>query len=505
MTQAVTSIDPRLIGMLGRKLYSSNPLPIVVRELLQNSVDACKRANVEPVIRITIRESKNSFSNWVVTCTDNGIGMTADEIVNDFLRLGGKKKDGTNQTGGFGIAKAAIMGCADWKVRSLDNFLNRTILEEGGDIRKQIYREGTKVTVRIAEGVYGSDIRKALQMVYYSDVKIHFVVRTNSYPVIAIDDPVAGLPEPTSKVLDENENFDLWGTEEFELPIFDNIEYFDITMITGTGWNIVRLNGLMQMFRGSRLDYRKTNLFFDIKTDRAPEDPLYPFSLSREKLEEGFEQLVDAFVASHNANVMESVAVVKEEDIPEEETVMVLPGRLLKGVRDTKYDRLERASKSGMGNKTTTELIIEEKLSRLTKPNGKPVQMLIRRYKRNPDTRVWHSKVLLAWQDVLQLVAELDEQFGIGITSYPFHEAARISMDGSVYYVINPDLAITTELRKQSDEAIVLSLWALASHEVTHKYVDDHNEWFTTTENNIMRDSAEVLLRALRKIAERLA
>ncbi|KKK94842.1 hypothetical protein LCGC14_2678730, partial [marine sediment metagenome] len=55
------------------------------------------------------------------------------------------------------------------------------------------------------------------------------------------------------------------------------------------------------------------------------------------------------------------------------------------------------------------------------------------------------------------------------------------------------------------DEAIVLSLWALASHEVTHKYVDDHNEWFTTTENNIMRDSAEVILRALRKIAERLA
>lgn len=503
MTHAVTSIDPRLIGMLGRKLYSSNPLPIVVRELLQNSIDACKRAGVEPDIRITIREDKDSHGNWIVTCTDNGIGMTADEIVDDFLRLGGKKKDGTNQTGGFGIAKAAIMGCANWKVRSLDNFLNRSILENGGNIRKQPFRKGTKVTVNIREYVYGSDIRTALQMIYYSDVKIHLVVKTKSYPYLTLDDPTAGLPELEARILEENNDFDFWGTGEFVIPELAERSSSGIKSICETGWNIIRLNGLMQMFRGSRLDYRKTNLFFDVKTTLMAEDPLYPFSMSREKLTEGIEELVDAFVQSHNANVLQSVAAVKD-DVPEKEAVIILEGRLLSGVRNTKYDRHERASESGMGEKTASDLIIEKKLRRLAEENTAPVRMLIRRYKRDPLTKVWHAKVLLAWQDVLQLVAELDEEFGIGITSNPFQEAMRCNMDGTVFYVINPVLAIPDVLEQQSHEAIVLSLWALASHEVTHKYVDDHNEWFTTTENNIMRDSAEVILRALRKIAERL-
>jgi hypothetical protein len=234
-----------------------------------------------------------------------------------------------------------------------------------------------------------------------------------------------------------------------------------------------------------------------------PEDSLYPFTMSREKLEEGIEKLINAFVESHNANVLQSVAAVKD-DTPEEETVTILDGRLLTGVRSTTYQQHERQNLSGMGNKTASDLIIEKKLRRLAEENTAPVRMLIRRYKRDPLTKVWHSKVLLAWQDVLQMVTELEEEFGIGITSNPYQEAMRCNMDGTVFYVINPVLAIPETLEQQSKEAIVLSLWALASHEATHRYVADHNEWFTTTENNIMRDSAEVILRALRKIAERL-
>lgn len=500
MTRAVMSIDPRLIALVGRNQYSSNPLPIIVRELLQNSIDACTRKGIEPSIRITVRSIHDSYDDWLVTCEDNGIGMTAEQIVSDFLCLGGVKDDATGQTGGFGIAKAVIMGCENWSVKSLDNFVSRDILLAGDDIQKRKHREGTKVAVRIREGVYGSSLRKMLQMIYYSDVNIYLRLKTDRYPLIDIEDSHAGFPAIERKLLDENVDFNLYGTGAFEI---DHIDLSNVSEVGGTGWNVVRLNGLMQMLRGTVLDYRKTNLFFDIKTDKEPEHSEYPFSMNRESLKGGYQELVDAFVASHNANVVQSIVAVND-DTPDEEKIEVLPGRMLSGSRATTYDRHERSNDSGMGNKTDADFVIEEKMRRLREGSKVPVRMLIRRYERNPEKRAWHAKVLLAWQDVLQLVAELDESFGIGITSVRYHEAARFSMDGDVYYIINPDAAITEDLREQSPQAIVLSLWALASHEVTHKYVDDHNEWFTTTENNIMRDSAEVILQALRTIAKRL-
>lgn len=504
MTQAVTSIDSRLIGMLGRKLYSSNPLPIVVRELLQNSVDACIRKGVEPRITITMRQVHADWDDWIVSCDDNGDGMTEHQIVNDFLRLGGKKVDGTGQTGGFGIAKAAILSCDDWNVRSLDNFLNRDILESGGKIGKRKFRDGTKVTVRIRENVFGNDVMKALQMVYYSDVQVRLIARHDKYPRINLDDPKAGLPDTVEqKLLEDSEFFDLWGAIDLELSEFAQ-EKYGFEAINETGWNIIRLNGLMQMRRGARMSTRQTNLFFDIKTDKEPEDSGYPFSMSREKLEVAYEELVDAFVDSHNANVVQSIAAVVE-DVPDEERVEVLPGRLLTGTRGTSYTQHGKSSSVGMGNMTAADIIIEEKMRRLSESNSAPVRLLIRKYKRDPSTKSWHAKLLLAWQDIMQLVADTDEEFGMGITSNAFMEAARWGMDGDIYYLLNPELAVPDELAKQSSEAIVLSLWALACHEATHRYVSDHNEHFTGTMNNIQRDSAEVILRALQKIARRLS
>ena len=502
MTKAVMSIDPRLIALVGRNQYSSNPLPIIVRELLQNSQDACARKGVEPNIRITVRSIHKRYDDWLVTCEDNGIGMTAEQIVTDFLCLGGVKDDATGQTGGFGIAKAVIMGCENWSVKSLDNFVSRDILLAGEEIQKYKYRDGTKVTVRIKESVHGSSVRKMLQMVYYSDVDIHLVVKTDRYPYIEIEDKHAGFPAIDRKLLENNASFDLYGSGALEIDQLE-LSSASITEVAGTGWNIVRLNGLMQMLGGIRLDYRKTNLFFDIKTNKLPEDSEYPFSMNRESLKGGYEELVDSFVASHNANVVQSIAAV-DDDEPMEERVLVLPGRMLSGSRSTTYDRHERSSESGMGNMTKADLIIEEKMRRLREGSKAPVRMLLRRYNKDPETRAWHAKVMLAWQDVLQLATEVDESFGIGITSNHYQVAARWTMDGDVYYIINPELAVDEDLKTQSSEAIVLSLWTLACHEATHKYVDDHNEWFTTTMGSIEKDSAEVILRALRTIAKRL-
>jgi len=501
MTTAATSIDPRLINMLGRKLYSSNPLPIVVRELLQNARDACIRAGVDPEIRIALTKVSDTPDRWIVSCDDNGIGMTTDEIVTDFLCLGGKKADGTNQTGGFGIAKAAIMGCTNWKVRSLDNYLNREILENGGKIQKRSYRQGTRVTVEIQENVGAWAMRKALQMIYYSDVTVDLHVNAKvGWPTLTLHDPEAGFPKQDRKVLENSEFFEMWAIGDIDVP--DAAQY---NSLNETGWNVVRLNGLAQFMTGSRLDYRKTNLFFDIKTDRNPEDNMYPFSMSREKLQGIYEKLVDSFVQAHNSNVVESHITLVQET-PESEKITILPGKLLQGGRNTTYDRRKSKSKTGMGNKTGTKIEIEvEEQEQNYYDEDVPVRVLLRRYKKDPNKRKWHAKVLLAWQDVVGIVAEVSEEFGIGITSDPFKEATRTVLEGDTYYVINPEEAITDELLKKPDEAIVLYLWNLACHEATHKYVDDHNEWFTITEGAIQRDTCDLILACLPRIAKRLS
>lgn len=503
MTQAATSIDPRLIGLLGRKLYSSNPLPIVVRELLQNSRDACIRKGVEPRIKITITQLRdiNYNERWLVSCDDNGIGMTADEIVNDFLCLGGKKADGSGQVGGFGIAKAAIMGGANWKVRTLDNYLSKDILENGAVIEKRSMSEGTRVTVLIGDSVYSSALRTTLQMIYLSDVSVDLTVRAFS-PTLNMRDRNAGFPDKVERVpLEENRYFNLWGSDELGLPDDRNFGG-----IGNTGWTAVRLNGLVQFLAGSQNEHRHNNLIFDIKTTADPESKDYPFSMSREELIDDYYAAVMKLRKAHDANVLESTVTVVAPDKPKEETIQIIKGKLLTGKRSTTYREEKSSDSLYMGNKTApTKTIIEEKVREIAgRKSQNQIQLIIKRYRRDPNTRSWHAKILLAWQDVLEIVAEDDESFGIGITSLWHMEAARGRTDGVLYYIINPEQAITDEMRSWSEEAIVLFLWSLACHEVTHKYVDVHNEHFTTTMNNIQRDSSEIILRMLPKIARRL-
>jgi hypothetical protein len=495
MTVAVTSIDPRLLKLVGRKLYSSHPIPILVRELLQNSVDACRRRGVKPDIRITIKQLKKDASDWLVSCEDNGIGMSAEQIVNDFLRLGGKKEDWANQTGGFGIAKAAILGCDDWKVRTLDNFLDRKILHDGGEIQKRKMLEGTKITVRVQEFAWGSSITKALQMVYYSDVHVHLCVDSSIWPGYHIDDTNAGMPATEGRPLSDDLLMAVTGYLKLEFPK-------EVENLSETGLNVVRLNGLVQFFYGGKSDVRETNLVFDVKTDKAPDDEVYPFSMSREKLSQGMEDLVQALVSSHNANVLQSISAVAQET-KAEETVTVIPGKMLRGGRDTTYARKEAAG-LGLGSLVTTKLNVEEKDLSRNGHNSEEACLVVYRYRRDPEQRALHAKLLLAWQDIMQVVAATDEEFGIGITSDEYMGACRMQLDGKVFYILNPTLAIPEKMHDQLPESIVLSLWTLACHEATHRYVDDHNEWFTTTMNNIERDSAEKILVALKRIAKRL-
>ena len=177
--KAQTSIDPKLISLLGRKLYTGNPVVICARELLQNSVDACKRAGVDPEISITIKvEYSDPNNSWSpakvrVICEDNGCGMSETELINDFLCLGGTSKKDSSSVGGFGIAKASIMSGEYWSVDTLGCHTDIEDVISGEDVRRIPEREGTKVEVMFSLKYFRSwELDELYGIIYSSDVSI---------------------------------------------------------------------------------------------------------------------------------------------------------------------------------------------------------------------------------------------------------------------------------------------------------------------------------------------
>ena len=144
----VLRTSPQVWQLLGPALYSESPLlAITLRELFQNARDACLAAGREPQILIGLKADA-CFTQGVLFCDDNGIGMDEDTILDRFLVLGESKKS-AGSTGGFGIAKATILGaCSWWELHTRDLFICYDHLEQGRPIDHVQKRVGTRVILR---------------------------------------------------------------------------------------------------------------------------------------------------------------------------------------------------------------------------------------------------------------------------------------------------------------------------------------------------------------------
>jgi len=89
-------VDNNLSKLLVAPLYGDNPT-FGVRELLQNSIDACferkeieyQNKNYSFIPRIEVSIDRINEHQSVFTISDNGKGMSSDEIINYFLNVGG--------------------------------------------------------------------------------------------------------------------------------------------------------------------------------------------------------------------------------------------------------------------------------------------------------------------------------------------------------------------------------------------------------------------------------
>lgn len=91
------TFDPQTIEHLGVKMYSQ--LPNAIAELIANSYDA-EASNVHIVLTYTDKEKS-------IAIVDDGIGMSFDEVNENFLRIGRKRREEDNGMSPNGLRKVA--------------------------------------------------------------------------------------------------------------------------------------------------------------------------------------------------------------------------------------------------------------------------------------------------------------------------------------------------------------------------------------------------------------
>ncbi len=110
-----TSISPSEFFYRNRQMAGfGNPVQAVystVRELVENSLDACDDAGVEPVVTVSIRQETGD--NIVISCSDNGSGIPSEQVACSFGQVFyGSKYESRQRRGtfGLGVTMAVLYG-----------------------------------------------------------------------------------------------------------------------------------------------------------------------------------------------------------------------------------------------------------------------------------------------------------------------------------------------------------------------------------------------------------
>lgn len=102
-----SAIDRSLYKKLGQNMYKGDLATVVVKEGLQNSIDAVKGLGKGGKIHFTLDEP-----NSRIVVDDNGTGMTPEIAQNQFMNVGGSGKSSATSAGGYGLAKVGLIMAA---------------------------------------------------------------------------------------------------------------------------------------------------------------------------------------------------------------------------------------------------------------------------------------------------------------------------------------------------------------------------------------------------------
>jgi hypothetical protein len=310
----------RMAELMGAKLYG-DPTDIArvsVKELFQNAFDAIKGALENKQLaegKINIKLDENSRT---ITITDNGLGMPASVMGNQFLQLAGTVKETKRASGGLGVAKMLFLfGNEKLEVVSLRDGVLARLVTTGEQLINAF-----------------DDPNQSPDVVTSSDPKVIEQYKNTMFPdghgtAVVVKIPKSFVDPSNNEVKDiPFRSNSLSSSDSLEYsPLFDNIE---VTVDTGYGprtlpvgknfpvdeytsfanvkfaWGTARIyvtkkevsiygknthilsNGLWQFDQnikdgpGWGAGSIKRTFYVDVNPTVRPEDTGYPFELNRQ-------------------------------------------------------------------------------------------------------------------------------------------------------------------------------------------------------------------------------
>ncbi len=274
-----------------QNLYNSKNLgALAVRECIQNSVDALKTAIKKGQIEDYQAKICIDFCDTEVTIYDNGCGMNIKTIHEKFLKLGGTTKGDEDNVGGFGLAKAVILGCGTgFTVHTQDNFLSSQDLGKRA-IQKTTYLQGTKIVLTNVQISKDKQVKDDLTL-FKNSILEYICSSELSFPVYVNGTLCNTWFERTSKSYRSPASFNISSDmipDNTKLRI--NVHKEDTL---NSRYLFVRLRGLTQ-FKQYLGWNANCNITIDFNTKTDPRSVDYPFSTNREGLKAQFQGILEA-------------------------------------------------------------------------------------------------------------------------------------------------------------------------------------------------------------------
>lgn len=300
-------------------VYTSGDLPVIAtREALQNSLDAIRGAIRAKQIGakdgrfdVTWSPSERSLA-W----SDNGIGMDTETILGKFLSLGDSGKRGASDSseaaGGFGIAKAVILGVSEsfrWELISRDNRAVSTAADADVTIFDAPVRQGTAIKIFDVPRQYDERWSYARERDESLLERLRLVLAANDLPDIRIslNGEVVG-PLFSRRGGSRIGEGGKWGENTSA-----TIRAYRRPPGQRGGAFYIRLGGLFQFDKSSHAKL-PADVVVDLFTSVRPGDKGYPLNAARDQLQaEANWAMQDLMSAVEREN--ESVGVEKDYDV----------------------------------------------------------------------------------------------------------------------------------------------------------------------------------------------
>lgn len=278
--------------LLTKSVYRSGDLPwLATREALQNGVDAVRAA-------IRLRQIKPDTGLFAVTWDkverrltfeDNGIGMDADTILGKFLVIGesGKRDaaDSGEAAGGFGVAKAVILGTSRsfrWKMHTRDNLA----VANGTDAEVQIYDAPLRQGLRLELDDVDPDLvrywSRARGVYVEIEDRIRELLAGNDLPGIKLMFNGREVSPMFSRRGGSRVSVDgSWGVGTTAA-----VKAYRRAPGDRGGAYYLRLNGLLQVTMPAQRSGLKADVVVDLSCRLRPGVRGYPFNAARDSLED---------------------------------------------------------------------------------------------------------------------------------------------------------------------------------------------------------------------------